>query len=252
MKLKWLFNLFAKSKQKENQNSIHDERLPWEELQEEEQEEYEDKQEKERNRLTLNEYKEAISLGCLKPCDYEDIWMGSRFLDIDIEDFLKNGFAYLNKIQLQQNLTMSLKIMKGGTRNFKKIFVSNHAKETELDIRKHLNVEDSIEGAWQAFLLRSFLDKINSIKLFYIFSNDDVNSIKTFRNEDLSNYLLSHDITPYIGKYNSKYFISYCFFSQWGGLIRQNIEISITNNQIASYRVFQGISLYRYECGFMI
>ena len=252
MKFSWLFNLFAKNKQKGKQNSIHDERLPWEEFQDEEQEEYEDNQENERNKLTLNEYKKANSLGVMKPCNSENAMMGSRFLNTDSEDFLENCFVYLNRIQLKQNLTISLKIMKGGSRNFKKIVVSNQVKETELDIQKHLNVEDSIEGVWQAFLMKSFLDKIKNIKLYFIFSCDDIYSIKTFRNEDLSSELQKYDITPYIGKYKDGYFLSYCYFSQWGGLIRQNIKISVYNNQITTYRVFQGISLYKYDCGFMI
>ena len=171
---------------------------------------------------------------------------------MEINHFLNNNYTYPDKAKLLANCTLSLRIKKGGARNFRKVFVSNNNKESEFNIKEHLIVDDSVEGAWQAFIFQSYIDKINSIKLYFLFSKDDVKSVKTLGNEDLSLELQNYDITPYVGKYKNKYFISYCTFSQWGGLIRQNIEITLANNRITTYRVFQGINIYSYDCGFMI
>ena len=183
---------------------------------------------------------------------FKNTFFASRFLSMEINHFLNNNYTYPDKAKLLANCTLSLRIKKGGARNFRKVFVSNNNKESEFNIKEHLIVDDSVEGAWQAFIFQSYIDKINSIKLYFLFSKDDVKSVKTLGNEDLSLELQNYDITPYVGKYKNKYFISYCTFSQWGGLIRQNIEITLANNRITTYRVFQGINIYSYDCGFMI
>lgn len=256
MKLNWLFRLFGKTNQNENKkychDSIHDERLPWEEIEEFEMEEHEaEKEFEERNKLSVLEFQDATNSGCIKPSSSEKIQLASRFMNIEIVDFLNHSFTYLDKVQLAGNYTLLLKRIKGSTCNIKKIYVTDENQEFEFNIQTHLKVDDTIESVWQAFLFQCFIEKLKSIKLYIIFTKEDLNSIKTFGNETLP-HLNNIDITPYIGKYKNKYFISYCEFSQWGGLARKNIEITLLNKRIATYKFFQGISLYGYDCGIMI
>ena len=254
MKQNWLFRLFGRNKRNEkySHDDIHDDRLPLEELKEFEMEEIEaNKEFEERNKLSVLEYREATITGCIKPCNYEEAGLASRFINIEIDNFLNHSFTYINRVQLAGNYTLSLKTIKGGPRSFRKIYVSDNISECEFNIQTHLKVDDTIESVWHAFLIQSYIDKIKGVNLYIIFTKEDINSIKTFRNDTLPQ-LNNFDITPYIGKYKNKYFISYCKFSEWGGLIRQNIEITLFNNRISTYNCFQGISLYRYDCGIMI
>lgn len=256
MKKIWPFTLFKKKKTftDERYDPIHGDRFPWEEIKdfEEEEEETVDRVLLEANRLALKEYNEAIKEQQIKPCIITETRLASAVHATEENDFIKNCFTYFHKIKLENNWELSLKVIKGGTRNFRKVFVGDQTKKHEINLREDLYVEDSLEGVWQVFIFKSYIDKLSSIGLYYVFSKENLKDIKTFRNEDLFDALNMFDTKPYIGKFNNKYYISYCFFSQWEGLIRQIVQVSIFNNHVSSYRIIHGETLYKYDCGFMI
>ncbi len=262
MKFNWLFNWFIKiffNKNRRYRHDLRDDRLPWEEFQEFEKDKFRAiKEFEDRNRKTVLEFNKTVlefndakASGYIKTCSAENIQLASQFFNIGIDDFLNQVFIFLDKIQLAKNYTMSIKTIRGGTFNTKKLYVTDNFQEHEFNIQKYLRVDDTIDSVWQAFLIQCFIDIHNNIGLNFVFSKDDINSIKPFGSRALPQ-LSNFDITPYIGKYGNKYFISYCLFLQWGGLVRRNIEITLFNNRISTYKLFQGISLYGYDCGIMI
>ena len=132
--------------------------------------------------------------------------------------------------------------------------------ESDENIFKHLIVEQSAMGAWQAYLLHKLWHVLplfwhaNYDARDYIFSKDDVNSISTFtedkRERNAIIALISDfDFTPEVRESNGKYYVSSCFWSNFGGLIREYLELTFDGNKIADIFQFDSKKLYEYNCG---
>lgn len=122
----------------------------------------------------------------------------------------------------------------------------------------NLNVTDSIIGAWQFYFL-TFLDTLLPLswhgeydKREFIFTTEDIKLIKISENHDsVRKKLLKCDVSPKIVHMNGKYYISVCFWNNWGGLIRELCEIEIVDNK-AKLEIIAFKYLCKYDCGSII
>lgn len=139
-----------------------------------------------------------------------------------------------------------------------KLLVKLPNGETDEDIFNHLIVEQSPMGAWQAYLLHTLWHVLplfwhaNYSARDYVFSKDDANSVSTFRKEDHSaivELISKFDVAPEVRRKDNKYYVSSCYWSDFGGLVRENVELTFEGNKVTNIFEFDHKTLYKYDCG---
>lgn len=97
---------------------------------------------------------------------------------------------------------------------------------------------------------RSFDTNYN--KRDYIYSKEDINKITHFvdRNFDAS-VLANYDLAPEIYGENGRYYISCCYWTDFGGLKREYFEISLLDGKLDKPFLFDQKVIHRYDCGIM-
>ncbi|MCR5158030.1 MAG: hypothetical protein K6D37_02795, partial [Prevotella sp.] len=137
-----------------------------------------------------------------------------------------------------------------------RLFVKNSDGSQNYNIFENLEFEDTPMGAWQAYLLTRLWHSLplwwhaNYDRRDYIYTKDDIANIRHFGSRSIDksilyNYTLNPEI--YIG--NGNYYVSCCFWTEFGGLIREYIEIRFANNKMESAFEFKRETLFHYECG---
>lgn len=179
----------------------------------------------------------------------------------------------LDKIKLSEGYSLELVNPDGsgiGGRTFINIKEPNGNLTTKfLDF---IEVEDSPLCALQVYFLCKLWHHLpkhwhgNYDRRFSVFSKDDLSKIKVrstkVRSErplkpsdiyeeenDLPEEALACDVTPRVSRYENKYYVSCCYWSEFGGLIRELVEIRIENNKVTEFLDANREVLYRYHCG---
>ncbi len=126
---------------------------------------------------------------------------------------------------------------------------------------EHIEVEDSLDGAWQAYLLYSLWHILPTFwhggydSRTYIFSKEDLKDLRTIEESDqgIVNQLTAYDLLPEVVKsdINNKYYVTCCFWSDWGGLIRELVEITIEDNKVVGIFEVQKKTEFAYDCGIL-
>lgn len=145
-----------------------------------------------------------------------------------------------------------------GTGSVSRLFVNTPNNERIFDIFDHLRFEDSMMGAWQAFLLDRLEHYLplwwhaNYNKRDYIYSKEDFDHITHFIDRGFDKSVLAeYNIAPEIKGGNGKYYISCCYWTDFGGLRREFVEISLIDNKLKGAFVFDEKVIHKYECGIM-
>ena len=138
------------------------------------------------------------------------------------------------------------------------IELPNGEHYNDIAMFKLMRIEKSCMGAWQAYLLHKLWHVLplfwhaNYDARDYIFSKEDVNSIQPFNEEDKADiikHIAGFNFTPEVRQNGDKFYISSCYWSDFGGLIREYIELTFDGNKIADIFQFDSKSLYNYNCG---
>ena len=133
-------------------------------------------------------------------------------------------------------------------------------EEADEKIFEHLIVEQSAMGAWQAYLLYNLWHVLplfwhgNYHARDYIFSKEDVNQINTYTTDEKKRNAIialisDFDFTPEVRESNGKYFVSSCYWSNFGGLIREYYGLTFDGNRIADIIQLDSKIEYKYNCG---
>lgn len=180
----------------------------------------------------------------------------------------------LDKIQLLEDYGLQLEYEERGIGGRTYIYVKEPNGNLSKNFLDFVIVDDSPLGALQVY----FLSKLWHYLLMYwhgyydrrfsVFSKDDLLKIKVrsrkTRGErplkpsdiyeegnDLPEEALACDVTPKVTRYEDKYYVSCCYWSEFGGLIRELVEIKIENNKVTEFLDANREVLYRYHCGIM-
>lgn len=139
-----------------------------------------------------------------------------------------------------------------------RLFIDSPENARDYNIFEHLKFEDSPMGAWQAYLLcqiRHYLPlwwHANYDRRDYIYTREDFADITHFIDRGFNvDVLKDYDVNPEIYGKEGKYYISCCFWTEFGGLRREFVEISLESNRFESLFVFDDKVLYEYQCGIM-
>lgn len=129
---------------------------------------------------------------------------------------------------------------------------------TDENIFNHLIVQKSAMGAWQAYLLQTLWHVLplfwhgNYHARDYVFSKEDASRVSPFKEEDkpaIVNQISKFDVTPEVRGTEGKYFVSSCYWSDFGGLIRENVELTFDGNKVTNIFQFDSKKLHEYNCG---
>jgi hypothetical protein len=158
---------------------------------------------------------------------------------------------------------------------------TNFGDESELYVRdsegkKHaaifhyLGVEDTPMGAWQAYLLHQLWHCLplwwhsNYARRAYVCSKEDLAATtlgkakRSWRTKYMmrrqgSNYrsrdIDALDLAPEILFWNGRYYVSCCYWSEFGGLIREYAELILSDGRMEKFLVFAKKTLFKYDCG---
>ena len=90
----------------------------------------------------------------------------------------------------------------------------------------------------------------------YIFSKENIKQIDALKYYDLSNLTKENLLLPTvtIDKQSKDSIIAhvYCtFWNEWKGLVREHIEITISNNRVSDYKNADALVLHHYNCGIL-
>lgn len=165
----------------------------------------------------------------------------------------------LDKVSLPP--AMKLKVReceKQGSGGISRLFIDCQDNSCDYSIYDHLRFEDSLMGAWQAYLLGQMWHYLplwwhaNYDRRDYIYSKEDYNHITHFIDRKFNvNVLSDFDVAPDINGENGKYYISCCFWTDFGGLKREFVEVTIQESKVKELFVFDEKTIYEYQCGIM-
>ena len=142
----------------------------------------------------------------------------------------------------------------------------------DMDIFESFRFEDSPMGAWQAFLLHQMWHYLplwwhsNYARRRYVYSKDDLKDTTLGRamvDSGVRHYMTlmgSHvasldldalALTPEIYSENGKHYISCCFWSDFGGLIREYAQLALVDGRMEGFNIFDEKVLFGYDCGIL-
>ena len=180
----------------------------------------------------------------------------------------------LDKIQLLEDYGLQLEYEERGIGGRTYIYVKEPNGNLSKNFLDFVIVDDSPLGALQVYFLSKLWHYLPMYwhgyydRRFSVFSKDDLLKIKVrsrktrgerslkpsdiYEEEnDLPKEALARDVTPKVTRYEDKYYVSCCYWSEFGGLIRELVEIKIENNKVTEFLDANRKVLYRYHCGIM-
>ena len=180
----------------------------------------------------------------------------------------------LDKIQLLEDYGLQLEDEERGIGGRTYIYVKEPNGNLSKNFLDFVIVDDSPLGALQVYFLSKLWHYLPMYwhgyydRRFSVFSKDDLLKIKVrsrktrgerplkpsdiYEEEnDLPEEALACDVTPKVTRYEDKYYVSCCYWSEFGGLIRELVEIKIENNKVTEFLDANREVLYRYHCGIM-
>lgn len=261
-----------------NKNRKEEDKREIERRIEEEKLEIERKLRQEKIDTALRIYDKISKLNYGVPDDYITV---ARNLHRIVKD---NGYDVILKCLTKISLSpeFKLKIMEceqSGTGDKSKLYIKLSDDKQDFDIFKYLNVEHSCMGAWQAYLLYTLWHILplwwhsNYDSREFVFNKDAamIENLKSavelakVKNEKVDVTLLAkvikekykniNDVAPKVlngptlFEENDKYYISCCYWTMFGGLIREFVEITIQDNKVKEFFPFKKDTISKFECG---
>lgn len=189
----------------------------------------------------------------------EQIAIGRKLINLVKKGNYDKFLLILDKLSLPMGCVLEVdKAKQTGIGDKSRLFVKNASSHANYDYFKDIIVEDSADGAWQAYLLYSLWHVLPAFwhggydTRTYFFSKEDLKGLRTFEEEDqeVIEHLVNYDLIPEVVKssYNDKYYVTCCYWSDWGGLIRELVEITIDKNKVIDVFKVQQTVEFEYNC----
>lgn len=141
--------------------------------------------------------------------------------------------------------------------------IDHHQNMTYLrftfNLFNHLIVEPTAMGAWQAYLLSisktllPFSGHLYYTKRELIMTSDQLQQRRLWAGlKKISDIVTTaKDVSPFVQMDESQAWVSSCYWSDWGGLIREYAKFSFINGRTFVPGDFYHETLYKYDCGIM-
>lgn len=176
---------------------------------------------------------------------------------------LQNDYDYLlsclDKLELPTGYILKIRFAESeGLGDKSSLYISGPFGTKHENIFNYFKVEDSPIGAFQVYLIYKIWHYLplfwhaNCSSRNYVYKHEDLYDIGMYHNEEKAQTiktLLNYDITPEIIHNEEKYYVSCCYWSDFGGLIREHVEIEIKDNKVINILDANENVLYEYNCG---
>ena len=143
-----------------------------------------------------------------------------------------------------------------------KLYVKTAEGDNNQNIWDYIKAENSIDGAWEAFFLYKVWHVLplwwhaNYYRRSYMYSEEDADSIQLFlyskmeqRQTKIRETIKSLISRPKVVEANGKYYVSCCYWTDFGGLIKETVEVFISPEGKVAFKYIEKQSLYHYDCG---
>lgn len=177
------------------------------------------------------------------------------------EEYFPMILNLLPKLSLPEGVTFHVeKCKQQGTGDRCRLFVETSEGAYDHRIWDYINVESSEEGAWNAYVLYNLWHALPMFghalydRRFYLFYEVFIDGIVCIPKEDtnmLRKALKQHFTSPDVVKTNGHFYVTCCFFSYFGGLIQETIEITIDSGK-ATFHEIERKTLFEYQCGLLL
>ena len=174
----------------------------------------------------------------------------------------------LNKIKVPKGCTLGLQCLNYdeccgmGDESHLKITLPDGKVllDTDNGFWKFISCEASSAGAWQMYLLYNLWHYLplfwhaNYERRWYIYTDEQLKKCVKLNDEDHGEPLEGfdpdkYDISPLIWEEDGTYHVSACYWTNFGGLIREEFKIAVGEKAHVYSRPVSHRTLYRYECG---
>lgn len=139
-----------------------------------------------------------------------------------------------------------------------KLYVELPNGEIDYEVFNHIKFDESEYGAWNAYMINSLVHVLplwwhaNYNARKYIFNEDDLSLITDFYKKPLPDIQNgNYDLRPEIYNEGEIFYVTCCYWSLFGGLIRECTEIKFEKGKVVSIYSFNLEVLYSYRCGIM-
>ncbi len=172
----------------------------------------------------------------------------------------------LNEINVADGYTLNVSLCKtpqddedfNGIGSDSYLYVADKDGKQEWDIFKFIKVTNSVKGAWQAFVLHElwhilphYWHGLYNYRQF-IFDKQDFQNVHSFGQGrfwimpiDASKY----DVQLKITQNGNDYYVSYCYWNDWEGLVREVVEITIIDGKVTETNNLSKKVEFQYDCG---
>lgn len=164
----------------------------------------------------------------------------------------------LPKLTLPNGMSLHVeKCKQQGSGDRSKLFVETPDGSYDKNIWNFINVECSEEGAWNAYILYNLWYVLPMFwhalydRRYYLFFKEFTDYIECLQKEDtimVRKAMKQHITLPDVVKANGRFYVTCCFFTNFGGMIQETVEIAIDNGK-ASFHVIEQKTLVEYDCG---
>lgn len=176
----------------------------------------------------------------------------------DYDSFMQ----YLDHLSLPEGASLHVEeCSHEGHGDESKLFVETSEGEIDFNIWDYIKADNSIDGAWEAF----FLSKAKHIlplwwhanynSRTYMYSKEDTDSIQLFSESKEQLPIIQRNVKRLISApevidaANGKYYVRCCYWTNFGGLIKETVQVLISAEGKVSFNDIEGTTLYHYKCG---
>ncbi|MFA6726627.1 MAG: hypothetical protein WCS17_00220 [Prevotella sp.] len=166
----------------------------------------------------------------------------------------------LPKLTLPYGMSLHVeKCKQQGSGDSSNLFVETPDGSYDNNIWDYINVECSEVGAWNAYILYNLWHVLPMFwhalynRRYYLFFKEFTDYIECLQKEDtimVRKALKQYITLPDVVKANGRFYVKCCFFTNFGGLIQETIEITIESGK-ATFHEIERKTLFEYQCGIM-
>ena len=224
-----------------------------------EEEERKSEQEYERHKTECSENYSKWANSKNNSCGKDYIRLAQSLMDLVRQQKYNEFLNLLDKASLPSTMTLGVKeCIRQGAADRSRLCVKRSDDAFTFNINEYLEFENSAMGAWQAFLIDRLWHSLplwwhdNYNKRDYIYSKEDLYKITHFVDRHFDALVLEkYDLTPEIYGENGRYYISCCYWTDFGGLKREYVEISLLDGKLDKPFLFDHKVIHSYDCGIM-
>ena len=221
------------------------------------------REEQERKDAVKKEYLLAVA-ACENEADLASVHTAQALREAVEKEEYDAVLSVLDRAVLPDGHSFGIRICdmeSGSLGDWSRPFIRTPDGKRSESIFDFLCFEDSCEGAWHAFLLHQMWHYLplwwhgNYDKRRYLYSPEDSPVFKdplpyfgkkvVMISPDISRF----DLSPEIRTLEGKYYVSSCFWTNFGGLIREYVVFTLSAGRMEGFYAFDKKTLVEYDCG---